>query len=347
MPSITQGKSPVLTASSVGLKCVPMLSKPRKKRKKRSHPVTDYLLYLLLRLVVGIMHCFSVERNLNFACFLGRQMWTHYKKGRLRALDNLRAAYPEKDEKWLEETGRRSFEQLVMLVIDVLFTPRLVNRDNWDQYSTYHNIEKIKWLMQGGQPLIMVTGHYANFEIIGYLFGVFGFNVYSIARPLDNKFINRWLYGVRERRGQKIIDKKGATEQMEQLMAQGATLCFIVDQDAGKKGVFVDFFGRKASSYKSIALLAMQYNRPICVGYSHRIDNRFYFEMGVERLIMPEEWQDKEDPLYWITQEYTRALEDIIRRDPTQYWWLHRRWKTRPREERKALEAQKQKVPAK
>ncbi len=308
----------------------------KKKKKKKRNPVLDWLAYAGLRAVVFIIYLSPVERNLRFACFLGRLLWKHYDRGRKRAIENLRASFPDKDEKWIIKTGRRSFEHLVMLVMDTLFTPRLVHRNNWDKYSAYRDIEYSKWLMQGGQPLIFVAGHYANFEIIGYLLGVFGFDVYSVARPLDNPYINKWLYGVRERAGQKIIDKKGATERMDELMSQGSTLCFIVDQDAGKKGVFVDFFGRKASTYKSIALLAIQYKRPIGVGYSLRKDNKFFFEIGIERLIFPEEWQDKDDPVRWITQQYTKALEDVIRRDPTQYWWLHRRWKTRPKEERKS-----------
>jgi KDO2-lipid IV(A) lauroyltransferase len=320
-----------------------MSEKKRKRKKKRSNPVLDYLLYIMLRVVVFILHLFHVKTNLRFACFLGSLMWDHYHRGRKRALENLRASFPEKDSKWHEKIGKRSFQQIVMLVIDILFTPKIVDKDNWEKYSTYTNVEKSKWLMQGGEPLIFVAGHYSNFEIIGYLLGLFGFDVCSIARPLDNKYINRWLYGVRQKKGQKILDKKGATEKLEQIMNQGTTICFIADQDAGKKGVFVDFFGRKASTYKSIALLAIKHNRPVSVGYSVRRGNDFYFEIGIERLIMPNEWQDKEDPVKWITQEYTSAMETVIRRDPSQYWWLHRRWKTRPKEERIAAKKAKAK----
>ena len=127
---------------------------------------------------------------------------------------------------------------------------------------------------------------------------------------------------------------------MEELTSRGASLCFVVDQDAGKKGIFVDFFGRKASTYKSIGLLAITQNMPIVVGYSRRVDNRFYFEIGINRIIFPEEWTDKDDPLKWVTAEYTRAIEDFVREDPSQYWWLHRRWKRRPKEESKVPDMQ-------
>jgi KDO2-lipid IV(A) lauroyltransferase len=303
----------------------------RQKKKKKHNPVQDLLVYLALRILVVFLYLFDVETNLNTACFLGRLLWKYYHRGRKRALDNLRASYPEKDEQWIGEIGRRSFEHIVMLAVDVLFTPRLVKRYNWRNYSRYKNVERTKWLMQEGRGLLIVGAHYSNFEIVGYLMGLFGFNVYSIARPLDNKFINNYLYEVRRRMGQKIIDKKGAAKLMGKAASTGATLCFIADQDAGKKGIFVDFFGRKASTYKSIGLIAITNNIPIVVGYSRRIGNRFYFEMGVERIIFPDEWADKDDPLEWITTEYTEAIENFVREDPSQYWWLHRRWKHQPK----------------
>jgi len=306
-------------------------SLPRKKKKKRHNPFVDWFSYLALRVLVVFLYLFDVQTNLDTACFLGRLLWKYYHRGRERALDNLRASFPEKSEQWIWQTGRRSFEHLAMLAIDVLFTPRLVKSYNWRNYSRYKNTERAKWLMKEGRGLLLVGAHYGNFEIVGYLMGLFGFDVYSIARPLDNKFINRYLYGVRRRAGQKIVDKKGAAELMQKIASTGATLCFVADQDAGRKGIFVDFFGRPASTYKSIGLLAITNNIPIVAGYSRRIGNHFYFEIGATRIIFPEEWADKDDPLKWVTAEYTKAIEEFVRQEPSQYWWLHRRWKHKPR----------------
>ncbi len=303
----------------------------RKRHKRKKTVVEHWLIYVLLRVFLFFVSLFPVEKVLKFACFLGRGLWKYYARGRERAIENLRASFPDKDDAWIEQTGIRSFEHLVMLTADVIFIPRLIKKENWEQFTRYKNVERVKWMMQGKEPLLLVAAHYGNFEIMGYLLGEFGFNIYSIARPFDNKFLNKYLYDVRQRKSQKIIDKKGASEQMDDIIRQGSTLCFIADQNAGKKGIFVDFFGRKASTYKSIGLLAIQYNLPIGVGVSRRVGDRFFFEIEIERLIMPEEWKDKDDPLLWITQEYTRAFEDSIRKDPTQYWWIHRRWKTRPK----------------
>jgi KDO2-lipid IV(A) lauroyltransferase len=80
-------------------------------------------------------------------------------------------------------------------------------------------------------------------------------------------------------------------------------------------------------------LLAITQSLPICIGGARRVDNRFFFEVTASRIIFPDEWADKEDPLKWVTAEYTKAIEEFVRKDPTQYWWLHRRWKHRPKEE--------------
>ena len=316
---------------------MPQEQRQRKRNKRKPTIVEQWLVYVLLRIFLFFVFLFPVEKVLKFACFWGRGFWKHYHRGRQRAIDNLKASFPDKDDAWIEQTGIRSFEHLLMLAVDIVFSPRLIRKDNWEQYSCYKNVERVKWMMAGKQPLLLVAAHYGNFEIMGYLLGEFGFDIYSIARPFDNRFLNKYLYDVRQRKGQKIIDKKGASEAMEQIVRQGSTLCFIADQNAGKKGIFVDFFGRKASTYKSIGLLAIQYNLPIGVGVSRRVDSRFFFEMELARLIMPEEWKDKDDPLLWITQEYTKAFEESIRKDPTQYWWIHNRWKTRPKEERQSI----------
>src|SRR4030095_1124203 len=104
---------------------------------------------------------------------------------------------------------------------------------------------------------------------------------------LDNQYMSHWLFDVRERTGQRIIAKKGAVEEVTSVLEQKGVVGFIADQNAGTKGMFVDFFGRKASTYKSIGLLAMQYNVPVVIGYAQRLNDRFEFEVAVQDIIQP------------------------------------------------------------
>jgi KDO2-lipid IV(A) lauroyltransferase len=225
-------------------------------------------------------------------------------------------------------------QELFMLFVEVLFTTRLIRVDTYARYVELHNFQPVlDLLLKQERGLILLTAHYGNFEILGYTLATLGFPTSSIARPLDNPYISDWLFGVRERHGQEIITKKGATEAViDTLEAKGA-VGFVADQNAGTKGIFVDFFGRKASTYKSIGLVAMQYEVPIVIGYARRINDQFKFHVAAQDIIYPADWADQDKPLNYITQRYTKAIEDFIRTDPGQYWWLHRRWKTRPKGE--------------
>ena len=221
-----------------------------------------------------------------------------------------------------------------MLGVEVLFTTRLVRIDTWSKYVQLTNLQDtLRLLLDKNRGLILLTAHYGNFEILGYLLATLGFPTSSVARPLDNPYLSDFVFGVRERKGQRIIAKKGATDDVVDVIEGGGAVAFVADQNAGSKGMFVDFFGRKASTYKSIGLLAMQYNVPVVVGYARRLNDQFKFVVGVQDTIFPDDWQTQDDPLRYITQRYTKALEDVIRADPGQYWWVHRRWKTRPKNE--------------
>lgn len=300
---------------------------------KQRNKVIDFLQYVGLRLADMGLQCFPVEWNLRTAQLFGDVMYRVDRRHRLRAEGNLRRSFPDMPDRKVKAMARRSMQQLFMLFIEVLFTTRLVRLDTWNKYIRLVNFREALDLLSQHKGLLMLTGHYGNWEILGYVLATLGFETTSVARPLDNPLVNHWLLGVRERMGQTIIDKKGATTQVAPILASGGTVGFIADQNAGTKGIFVDFFGRKASTYKSIGLLAMQFELPIVVGYARRTWGKFEFEVGVQDVIHPADWKDQADPLRYITQRYTAGIETFIRADPGQYLWVHRRWKTRPKGE--------------
>ncbi len=308
---------------------------PKKKKKKKKHnPLLDYLFYVMVRLIAILLQIADIDASLRVARWLGRGLYRIYGRGRERALENLRLSYPEKSPAWIERTACRSFEHLVMFAFDILYTARLMRHSTWHRYTKINNIPEVLQLLLNGRGVILVTGHYGNFEVMGCVFAALGMETFNVARPIDNPYINRYVYHVLHQ-GQNIIYKKGATDAMLDVLKTGAALGIVADQNGSRKDIFVDFFGRKAATYKSIGLLAMQFNVPIVVGCCRRLDDRFRFEMVCNRIIHPEEWKKQDHPLHWITAEYTTAIENFIRQDPEQYWWVHRRWKTRPPEERK------------
>ena len=304
------------------------------REPKERNDFLDRLLYVALRLVAAALHCFPVNTNLQTAKLIGTLLYTFDRKHRERALGNLRRSFPDMPERRREQMARRSMQQLVMLGVEVLFTTRLISLRSYSRYVELTNFRELLDLMlRGDRGLIMLTGHYGNWEVLGYVLATLGFPTTSIARPLDNPYVSDYVFGVRERTGQRIIAKKGATSEVTEVLNAKGAVGFIADQNAGTKGMFVDFFGRKASTYKSIGLLAMEYEVPVVIGYARRVNDRFRFVVGVQDVIYPQDWKSQDDPLRYITQRYTKAIEDFVRVDPGQYLWVHRRWKTRPKGE--------------
>lgn len=294
----------------------------------------DRLVYLALRVVSMAVHSWGVGVSLNLARSVGTFLYLVDKKHRDRAMANLRRSFPERPEKELRKIAHESMQHMCMLGVEVLFTTRLIRVDTWASHVELSNFSpSLQLLLKKRQGLIMLTGHYGNWEILGYVLATLGFPTTSIARPLDNPYVSEFVFGVRERTGQKIIHKKGATAEVTEVLENHGVVAFIADQNAGRKGLFVDFFGRKASTYKSIGLLAMEYEVPVIVGYARRTSEPFHFHCAAQDIIYPEDWKSQEDPLRYITQRYTKAIEDFVRQDPAQYLWVHRRWKSRPKGE--------------
>ncbi len=298
---------------------------------KKQSPALDLTTYLAARWAAMMLGIFPVNANLRTARTFGSLLWTLDGKHRARAIENLGRSFPDLPHDRIERIGRQSIEHFCELAMDVLFTTRIINVETWHRYVHLNNMQTALNVALRGRGAIVLTGHYGNWEILGFTLATLGFRTYSIARPIDNPHIDSWLLGVREKRGQIILSKRGVTTTAQEVLQNKGILGFIADQNAGPKGLFVPFFGRLASTYKSIGLLAIQYRVPVMIGYARRRGDRFEFDLGVTDIIQPEDWDAQPDELRYITERYTRAIETFVREDPSQYLWIHRRWKTRPK----------------
>ena len=166
-------------------------------------------------------------------------------------------------------------------------------------------------------------------QIAGYALATFGLPSYSIARPIDNPYINRFLLGVREKQGQAIVDKQGATESMLKILESGAILSFIADQNAGRKGVFVDFFGKKASTTPSLAAFYLRTHSPLIPVFCYPISSNRY-QINIQKPLDIHLQGNKDEDLLKITQLCTKIIENQIRKKPVYWFWFHQRLKSRP-----------------
>jgi KDO2-lipid IV(A) lauroyltransferase len=302
-------------------------------RSKKHRLWLDYVAYLAVRSIVAFAQMLSIEQSYALARFLA---WVIYKvDGRHRkvGIDNLAQAFGDEfSDRQRDQIVRGVYRHFCMMLMEILHAPRKLHLENWRATVELAGLAPvIDHMITGSRPLIVLTGHYGNWELAGFLFGMFGFPTVAVARTLDNPFLERYLREFRERTGQSLIPKTGGFDQMVEVLQNNRALTFLADQDAGQRGLFVDFFGHPASTHKAIALLAIEHQAPVAVGVARRIGPGFRYEIRCEDLIDPCELTGSADDVRILTQRFTSALERLIRQDPTQYLWLHRRWKHQPK----------------
>jgi KDO2-lipid IV(A) lauroyltransferase len=302
---------------------------PRGKTRKRW---LDYLVYLAVRSLVAFAQMLTIEQSYALARGLAWVLYQVDVRHRKVGLENLAHAYGGSlSEQERDQIVRGVYRHFCTMLMEILHIPRKIHLANWrDRVVLVGYAPIVDQLLNGNRPMILLTGHYGNWELAGYLFGLFGFPTVSVARTLDNPYLERYLRSFRQKTGQSLIPKTGGYDQMVELLKRNGALSFLADQDAGQRGVFVDFFGRPASTHKAIALLAIEHQALVYVGVARRIGPGFRYELHCEDLIEPASLTGTADDVRILTQRYTSALERLIRQDPTQYLWLHRRWKHQP-----------------
>jgi KDO2-lipid IV(A) lauroyltransferase len=292
--------------------------------------VFDGAVYVAVRAVIAVVQALPLSTCERLAY---RSAFLLYDVLRLRRGvidDNLRLAYPH-----LSQAARRGialgmWRHLLLMVAEVAQAPRKIHVTNWREHSYFPQVQLLVRLLLAERPLVALSGHFGNFEMAGYMLGLFGFPSHSIARPLDNPLLDRFITRFRGRTGQRMLPKDGSGVEIAQVLRHNGIVGLLGDQAAGRKGCWVRFFGRAASTHKAVAVLSLGSGAPMLVSYARRLDRPLRYEMGVEGVADPAEPGFAYGSVPLLAQWYTDRLEGIINRSPEQYWWVHRRWKGTP-----------------
>lgn len=291
--------------------------------------IVDYSVYLVVRVVICIVQSLSAETCRAGADFLAF-IFTNVIRVRHRLLAvNLSHAFPDMTYSERRELIHRIWNHLFLLAAEVAIAPRLINELNWYRHVRLIDYENTFRCMYADRPTIIVTGHFGNFELGGYILGLLGYPTFSVARTLDNPWLNRFIQDFRESTGQFLISKNDGYDEILEVLKDKGTIAFLADQSAGPKGCWIRFFGRRASAYKAMALLSIEYDAPILVCCATRRDDTpLMFDMRTLGMFDPRNRPDDLHSIAQITQWFSSELERCIRQFPEQYWWIHNRWKT-------------------
>ena len=233
------------------------------------------------------------------------------------------------------------WRHLLLMVAEIAHAPRKLHRTNWRDHSQVPQMQTIVRRLLDERPLVILSGHLGNFELGGYLLGLHGFHTHTIARRLDNRFLDRWVNEFRGATGQFMLDKTGTSGAIDDVLGRGGTLVLLGDQYAGDRACWTQFFGRPASTHKAVALFTLSASAPTATCAVLRRGKPLHFEMAVANLIDPlaDPADDEPSPtpmtVKGIIGWYSQNLEGLIRSAPDQYWWVHRRWKGNPQRRRR------------
>lgn len=253
-------------------------------------------------------------------------------------LENLGHVYPQATQAQLNQIIKLMWQSLFMMLFEVAQAPRRINRYNWRNHISIENVDLLLEGLLSPNPSMLLSGHYGNFELAGFIAGLFGFPSFTIARPLDNPLMNNYINAFRSRYGQFILPMKGVAQTVESLLRRGETLTVLADQSSAQRGIWINFMGRPASCHKALALYALTTNADVVVVAARHHWSMFNLTLDCRGLLHTAAIPKPERSIKHVTAWYNRQLEEAISISPAQYWWLHRRWKEpRKRRTQKAL----------
>jgi KDO2-lipid IV(A) lauroyltransferase len=195
----------------------------------------------------------------------------------------------------------------------------------------YRGLENLETARARGRGILIITAHLGAWELVGFGLAALGFPFSFLVRRIENPAIERAVEDIRTRLGNRTIDKRNAARSMVVTLRSGGMLGLLADINVVRdKGLFVDFFGVRASTTFLAAKLALRTGAaviPVFAPWEER-RRRYVLDIGAPLWIEPS--GDEKENIRRLTIAYTRAIEDYIRRYPDQWLWIHKRWRTQP-----------------
>jgi KDO2-lipid IV(A) lauroyltransferase len=216
------------------------------------------------------------------------------------------------------------FNSVARLVVSFARFPQ-ITRENVAEWIRYEGLENFEQAHGRGKGVLVATGHFGNWELSAFAHAYLVAPMQIVVRPIDNPRIDALVESRRELSGNRAIAKKDAARGILRALAAGDAVGVLIDQNTTPdQGVFIDFFGVKACAGSAFVKLAHHSGAAVVPGYALWSDKEHRYVLHFEpAVVMTGDVQQD-------TQQVHARLETAIRKNPDQWLWIHRRWKTRP-----------------
>lgn len=250
-------------------------------------------------------------------------------------LDNLLRAFPDESARWRRRVARRAYYNLALVGLEMLQARRM-DRERLLEKVAIHpdDREVVPQVMTEGKGAVLVGGHYGNWELMAARTAQLSQPSVVIVQDQRNPLMDRDLKETRRRLGLELVGRGVGIRGVLKTLKGGGAVMMLADQDAGTDDpMWIDFFGRPASAYRGPAVFCVRSGAPMVGGWIHREDDEYlirYQRLDLQALEGLPEDADEETKVRALSEAFLGWLEEMVRRDPTQYLWLHRRWKSQP-----------------
>ena len=260
---------------------------------------------------------------------LGRLGFYLDKKHREIVLNNLKTVFgQEKSPNEIHLIAKKVFENLGMNLMEFFRLPWLKIED-LEGYVEPEGFENLRKAYEKGKGVIILTGHFGNWEMVGVFYALMGYPFDVVVRDLDNPVMDAFVRWVRARSGNRIISKNRSMRGLIRTLSKGGMAAILLDQNVTwSEGMFVYFFDRLACTNKGTALLAMASGAVVIPTFIVR-DGRKHRVIIGEEIAIKNTGNRAADQLA-NTALFTKIIEEFVRKYPEQWFWLHQRWKSRP-----------------
>ncbi len=284
------------------------------------------LLVLLVRAFIAVIQALPLELVARLGRAGGALAYVFDRRHRGVALQNLELALGrEKTEPERRAIARENFRRLGENYVCALKTA-VMSREDLAAHMEWVGLPEA--IPADGRSVVVAIGHFGNFELYGRGKELMpGWNAAVTYRALRPPALNRLLLDLRERSGVLFFERRTGAEALRQAMNRGhILLALLADQHAGDRGLWLPFFGRDCSCNAGCAVLALRYDAHLRSAICYRTGlARWRIEVGPE--IPTQDAAGHPRSVAELTREVNTVLEAAIRRDPANWFWVHRRWK--------------------
>jgi Kdo2-lipid IVA lauroyltransferase/acyltransferase len=308
-------------------------SRPRRTTRTRAASrAWDRSEYLVARAIFGFLGMLPLTLALRVGEAVTWMVWLVAVPLRRVGMMNLTIAFPDKPQAERARILRTSMLNLGRMAAELAHLPRLSDGELREMVQFEDEAwlrEALTWERPTG--VLILSGHFGNWELLVYAQGRRGHPVTMVHRPMRNPLIDRWLNAVRARAGTRLVRKHHAAGEVLRALRQKQLLVLPFDQNSTRGlGVFVDFFGLPASTNAGLARVALRADAPIVPAFIVRQGRSARHVVHLLPIMEAERTGDMQADVFATTARLSAVFEEMVRRFPEQWLWVHKRWKTRP-----------------